>query len=284
MRRRSSSFKARSLACHLCRIVCRSTVKCPFRVFAAAVRKTQEVERLRFAVATISSILLRIAAKLDDSRFVGMQLEAEPRESLAQFRQKPLCFLTMLESRHEVVRKADEDYLSARLLPSPSLDPEVEYIVQIDVRQQRADTPALNRSYLTVYSLALLQHARLEPFLDQAHDAPVGYAVLDKLHQPSLIESVIKLPDVGIEHPVHFPRSDPNRQRIQRLVRAAPRSESIRKSQEVLFVDRRSTPRPWHAGRSCLPARERRGAEAPPVYPPSGCTPYAPALLCRLLA
>src|SRR4029077_9253550 len=51
-------------------------------------------------------------------------------------------------------------------------------------------------------------------------------------------ESVIKLPDVGIQHPVHFSRSDANRQRIQRLMRAAPRSESIRKSQEVLFINR----------------------------------------------
>jgi hypothetical protein len=74
------------------------------------------------------------------------------------------------------------------LLPSPSLDPEVEYVVKIEVRQQRADTPALNCSYLTLYSLALFQHARLEPFLDQTHDAPVGYAVLDKLQSSSRLK------------------------------------------------------------------------------------------------
>src|SRR5215467_13686126 len=65
-------------------------------------------------------------------------------------------------------------------------------IVKIDVRQQRTDATALNRSYLTLHSLALFQHARLEPFLNQAHHAPVSYAVLDKLDQPSLIESVIE--------------------------------------------------------------------------------------------
>jgi hypothetical protein len=94
-------------------------------------RKTQEVERLRFAVATIPSIVFRIAAKLDDSRFVGVQLESEPRETFAQFCQKPLCFITMLKSCDEVISKTDEDYLPARLLPSPSLDPEVEKIVEI---------------------------------------------------------------------------------------------------------------------------------------------------------
>src|SRR5262252_8066148 len=162
----------------------------PLPGFPATVRKAQEVERLRWAVATVSSILFRISAELNDSRFVGMQLEAKARESLAQFCQKLLCFPTMFETRDKIVSKTDEDRLSARLLSSPSLDPKVECVVEIDVRQQRADTAALNRSYLTLHSLALFQHARLEPFLDQAHDASVGYAVLNKLHQPSLIESV----------------------------------------------------------------------------------------------
>ena len=63
----------------------------------------------------------------------------------------------------------------------------------------RADVSILNGSYFSLYSLALFQHARLKPLLDQAQDAPVCHAVLDKLHQPSVIESVIKTPDVGIE-------------------------------------------------------------------------------------
>src|SRR5262249_52135882 len=191
----------------------------------------------RFAAATLLSIRFRKAAKLDDSRFVGMQFKAKPRKPLAQFRQKPLCFMAMLEARDKVIGETHKDYFPTRLLLSPSLNPEVENIMDIDVRQQRADTTALNRPYLTLHSPALFQHACLKPFLDQAHDAPVGYAVLDKLYQPSLIESVIKLPDVGIEHPVHFSRSDPNRQRLQRLVRAVPWSETVRKFQKVLFVN-----------------------------------------------
>jgi hypothetical protein len=166
---------------------------------SANVCETQEVERLRLAFATLASILFRKAAKFDDSRLIGMQLKAKARESLAQLRQEPLCFIPMLKSRNKVVGKTHEDHLPARLLLSPLLDPEVEYVVQIDVRQQRANTPTLHRSYLTLYSLALFQHARLQPLLDQAYDAPVGYSVLDKLHQPSVVESVVKLPDVGTQ-------------------------------------------------------------------------------------
>ena len=100
----------------------------PLPGFAAAVRKTQEVERLRFAVAPIPSILFRIAAKFEDSRLVGMQLETEPRKPLAQFPQKPLCFLTVLKARNEVIGKTDEDHLPVRLLLSPSLHPAVEQV------------------------------------------------------------------------------------------------------------------------------------------------------------
>jgi len=110
--------------------------------------------------------------------------------------------------------------------------------MKVEVRQQWADVSILNGSYFSLYSLALFQHARLKPLLDQAQDAPVCHAVLDKLHQPSVIESVIKTPDVGIEHPLHFPRSVPERQRVQCLVWTGPRSESIREPEKVLFVDR----------------------------------------------
>ena len=48
--------------------------------FSATMRATQKVKRLRFAVASVSSVLFRIAAQLDDSRLVGMQLRSELRE------------------------------------------------------------------------------------------------------------------------------------------------------------------------------------------------------------
>src|SRR5262249_16627729 len=60
----------------------------------------------------------------------------------------------------------------------------------------------------------------------------------NKFHQPSLIESVIKLPDVGIEHPAHFSRSDPYRQRVQSLMWTTTGPEPIRESQKVPFADR----------------------------------------------
>ena len=106
----------------------------PLPSFPATMREPKKVERPRFAGISVSSIVFRKAAKLDDSGFVSMQLKAETHESLAQFRQKPLCFITMLESRDEIVSQADEDYLPARLLLFPLPDPEVEYSGRTQVR------------------------------------------------------------------------------------------------------------------------------------------------------
>jgi hypothetical protein len=51
--------------------------------------------------------------------------------------------------------------------------------------------------------------------------------MLDKLHQPPVVEGVEEPTEVGIEHPVHVLRRDPDRQRIQGLMRAAPRPEPV---------------------------------------------------------
>src|SRR5579872_1569251 len=127
----------------------------PLSGFPAAVREAQKVERLRFAVATGSPISFRIAAELDDPRFVGVQVQPELRQALAQFCQKPLCLRTILKAHDEVVSETDEDDIAVRSLLSPSLGPKVENIVQVEVRQQWANTPTLHGSYLTLYSLAL---------------------------------------------------------------------------------------------------------------------------------
>ena len=46
-----------------------------------------------------------------------------------------------------------------------------------------------------------------------------------------------KAPNVGIENPVHFLPGDSHPERIQRIVRASPRSEPIREPKKILFVN-----------------------------------------------
>jgi len=47
-----------------------------------------------------------------------------------------------------------------------------------------------------------------------------------------------KSPNVGVQYVVHVLPRQRVRQGVQRLMRAAPRSESVREAQKVLFIDR----------------------------------------------
>ncbi len=109
--------------------------------------------------------------------------------------------------------------------------------MKVDVRQKRRGTSALGRSFFRPYSFPILQHAGIQPFLDEPHDAPICYPVLDELHKPFVRKSIEEAFDVQIEHPVHFSRQQSRVERIQRLMLAAPWPEPVRKSEKVRFVD-----------------------------------------------
>src|SRR5206468_7855764 len=72
---------------------------------------------------------------------------------------------------------------------------------------------------------------------DEPHDAPVRYPVLDELHQHLVVDGVEEATDVGIEHPVHPSRLDPDTERIECVMRLAPWPKSMGKAEEVHLVD-----------------------------------------------
>jgi hypothetical protein len=52
-----------------------------------------------------------------------------------------------------------------------------------------------------------------------------------------MVHSIKELLDIRVQHPVHLLSINPGTQSIQRIVLAAPRSKSIRKAHETLFID-----------------------------------------------
>jgi len=73
--------------------------------------------------------------------------------------------------------------------------------MKVDVGQQRRGTAALGRPFLHPYPFPILQHAGVEPFLDQSHDAPICVPVLDEFHQPFVGKPIEKVANIQIEHP-----------------------------------------------------------------------------------
>src|SRR6266853_3143718 len=98
-------------------------------------------------------------------------------------------------------------------------------------------TTALRRSFFHTCPFPILQHARVEPFLDQSHDAPICYPVLDEFHQPFVGKPIEKVADIQIEHPVHLSRQQSRIERVQRLVLASPGPEPIGEFEKIRFVD-----------------------------------------------
>src|SRR6516164_1892177 len=74
--------------------------------------------------------------------------------------------------------------------------------------------------------------------MDQADDAPVADAMLYEADEPFLVHRVEERADVGVQYEVHLSAFDPDHERVHRIMRAAPRPESIREPEEVFLVDR----------------------------------------------
>src|SRR4029077_3048839 len=91
--------------------------------------------------------------------------------------------------------------------------------------------------YLRLRPLPFLRHSRHHPFLDQAQYPSVGNAVLDELDHPFVRQIIEKATNVGIENPAHLLPHDPDPERIQSVMLAAPRTEPVGEPQEILFVN-----------------------------------------------
>src|ERR1700739_1224197 len=76
--------------------------------------------------------------------------------------------------------------------------------------------------------------------------------MLYELDHPAFVEVIEKAADVSVQNAVHLLLQKRIRQRIQRVMLAAPRAEAIREAQKVFLVNLvEDGPRP--VGRSCLP-------------------------------
>src|SRR2546422_10475416 len=101
-------------------------LKLPLPCLSAYMRESKKVERLRFALSALLSVLRCLPSKLDHSSLFFVQRQVEPAQSLAQFFLKQLCLAPMLKPYYKVVRVAHHDYFSS-CSPLPSLlHPQIE--------------------------------------------------------------------------------------------------------------------------------------------------------------
>src|SRR5450755_78582 len=95
----------------------------------ADVREPQKSERLWLAKSSRLAFAGGEPPELDQARLLGVQLQAELRESVAKLRPEPLGVVPMLESHHEVVSKAHDYHIAARVPTPPLLGPQIEDVM-----------------------------------------------------------------------------------------------------------------------------------------------------------
>src|ERR1041385_560220 len=121
---------------------------------------------------------------------------------------------------------------------SPSLlDPEVDDIMEEDVRKDGADPRSLRHSYLPRFPSAALEDTGPEPPLDQAEDPGVSNPVPQHPHQPSGVNGIKEGSDVEIEHPVHTLRYQGLFEGRQGRVGAPFRPEAVAEAQKIGLLD-----------------------------------------------
>jgi hypothetical protein len=103
----------------------------------ADVRKAKKVERLRLPFSTLLPVVDRERTKLQQARFLGMQFQLELLHSFRKFCPKLIGIRFAVESNHDVIRESHHDDIAVRALLTPHLDPQVEDVVKVDVRQKR---------------------------------------------------------------------------------------------------------------------------------------------------
>src|SRR6266478_2301294 len=104
---------------------------------AADEGEAQEVEGFRLAEPAPLAVRRRMTAELDEPGFVRMERQREFRKPRAHRLEEPTCVGLMLETDHQIIGIAHDDHVAGGLAPSPALGPEIENIVQVDVREQR---------------------------------------------------------------------------------------------------------------------------------------------------
>ena len=96
------------------------------------------------------------------------------RQPFLQFLRESFGFVPMLKPQHGVICVPDDNDIAFGLLLPPLLHPQIESMVQLEIGKDRRYHRPLRSPFLRLAPLALLHHARRQPFSDQTDDSPVS--------------------------------------------------------------------------------------------------------------
>ena len=109
--------------------------------------------------------------------------------------------------------------------------------IQVEIRQQRRQRPALRRALLASNHHPRRHHPGPQIPSDQPQHSLVPNHFRDPLHQNVMVDVVEELRDINIHHPV-LARADVSLRRSYGVVRAAPRTKTVARLAEPRIENR----------------------------------------------
>jgi hypothetical protein len=101
------------------------------------VGEAKEVESLRLALPVIRTAFCGEPPKLNEPGLFGVQAQTELEHPVLKFLQELFGLVAVLESQDEVIRKTDDNNIAVCTSLSPVLNPEIQSVVEVHIREQR---------------------------------------------------------------------------------------------------------------------------------------------------
>lgn len=193
---------------------------------SANMREAQKRKRLRLSLSTFLPSNRRVPTEFDQPRLLVVDFQSELPQPFLKIDQKLLGDFLMLKPHDKIVGITHDNHIAARHFLPPCLNPKIEDVMQVDVRQERRNYCPLRRPYLRLRPLAFLRYSRPQPFPDQAKYSSVSDPMLHKLQHPFVAYPIEEAPNVRVQNPVHSLSLNAHGQRIQRSVGAAFQCET----------------------------------------------------------
>ena len=118
----------------------------PIPSLRATVREAQKVERLRFALPCPPVVFSGIPSELDEPRLFRVHFQFKASQPPFHGLKEALRIPPVLKTHHEIIGVPHDDCVATDFVLAPLLlEPQIEDVVQVNVRQDRGNHRALGR-------------------------------------------------------------------------------------------------------------------------------------------
>src|SRR5215469_6795183 len=104
----------------------------------------------------------------------------------------------MLEDDDKIICKADESCTASKSRYYLLCKPPIKHLMQIDVRENWGNYPALRRAGFRVFNRPVLHHARIQPLADEPQQHSVTYPLAHDVSQLTVDQGPEKVSDINL--------------------------------------------------------------------------------------